>query len=78
MTLAFAILFLFLLGYAAVACAAVWHLNTYSFTRSAKLVSGAFIILSLILGALSVSFFSQIDWQELNKIPKIQETSYEI
>ncbi|OGF68977.1 hypothetical protein A3H65_00245 [Candidatus Giovannonibacteria bacterium RIFCSPLOWO2_02_FULL_45_14] len=62
MTIGFALLILFLLGYAALSSAVVWHLNVYSFSRKANIASAVFIIAAVFLGALSVFSYLQIDW----------------
>lgn len=62
MTFAWGILILFLLAYASFSSAMVWHLNTYSFSRSAKWVANFFIVASLVLAVLAIAFFVQIDW----------------
>ncbi|OGF51924.1 hypothetical protein A3I27_01055 [Candidatus Giovannonibacteria bacterium RIFCSPLOWO2_02_FULL_43_11b] len=62
MTLGLALLILFLLAYAALFSAVVWHLNVYAFSRKANIVSVIFIIAAIFLGLLSIFFYLQIDW----------------
>lgn len=65
MTIGWALLLLFLIGYAALAIAALWHLETYSFSRSARTVGFLFTIAALILASGSIIFFASLDWQAL-------------
>ena len=71
MTFAWAILILFLLGYATFSGAVLWHLDTYAFSRSGRNVAVFFTIIALFLGILSIIFFAQIDWQNIVAVVEV-------
>ncbi|MEK7162227.1 MAG: hypothetical protein AAB730_00010 [Patescibacteria group bacterium] len=65
MTFSWAFLALFLSLYAIFSLAVIWHLNTYSFSRSAKWVTRFFVLAAVVLAVFAILFFSQINWAEL-------------
>lgn len=65
MTFGWAFLALFLSLYAIFSLAVIWHLNTYSFSRSAKWVTRFFVLAALILGVFAILLFGQINLAEL-------------
>jgi len=76
MTYGWAILAIFLAGYAAFAGAVLWHVNIYSFSRSAKVVSVIFVASALILAVFSIIFFSQIEWSGFGRILEATPLTY--
>lgn len=74
MTIGLALLILFLLGYAALSSAVIWHLNVYAFSRNANAVSTVFIIAAVTLGIMSIFFYLQIDWASALKTFEIAPT----
>lgn len=79
MTFGLALLILFLLGYAALTSAVVWHLNVYAFSRKVNVISIGFIIVAVFLGLMSIFFYLEIDWVSAVKIfemaPQVKNTS---
>lgn len=75
MTFAWAILILFLTGYATLSGAVLWHLDTYAFSRSGRTVAVFFTLAALSLGILSIIFFSQIDWHNIGSIVEVAPKS---
>ena len=74
MTFGWAILTLFFIGYAAMSGATLWHLETYSFSRSSRLAVTIFIIAAIILAASAVIFFAELDWDILGGILQTNKT----
>ncbi len=65
MTLGLILLGLFLLFYAALSVAIIVHVETYSFSRSARWMVGIFIAFAILFAAMAIIFFFKVDWFEI-------------